>query len=83
VPLHNFSIVSSKITDLLLKDNGHRRVDDEVPRQIRYFQSVVVKLSCVPGPLLASQIKGSFENNFSTGEGLMDKALKEMAAVIQ
>jgi hypothetical protein len=47
------------------------------------FNLFVVELSCVTGSLLASQIKGSLENNFSTGEGLMDKALKEMAAVIQ
>jgi hypothetical protein len=47
------------------------------------FKLFVVELSCVPGSLLASEIKGSFENNFSTREGLMDKALKEMAAAIQ
>jgi hypothetical protein len=39
------------------------------------FKLFVVELSCVPGSLLASQIKSSFE---STGEGLMDNALKEM-----
>ena len=38
----NLSIVSSKVTDLLLKDDGHQRVDDEVPRQIRYFQSCLL-----------------------------------------
>jgi hypothetical protein len=45
------------------------------------FKPFVVELSCIPGPLLASQIKSSFANNSSIGEGLMDKALKEMAQV--